>query len=64
MDDKHNLKNGEKLVVTDNGVRVSGATHMTVESAAQEAAAAKAKRKLTEGGGDGGSVKVKQQIFG
>lgn len=53
---------GEGLVVVRDGVRVSGASHATSESAAEEAAAQK--RRLNERDGDPSTVGVKQQING
>ncbi len=53
-------KNGEGLVVTENGQRVSGQVHATSESAQAEAAARK--KPLQEKAG--GEPVIRQQIFG
>jgi hypothetical protein len=57
-----NLKNGEKLVVTEDGVRVSGTVHSTTESAQAEAAARK--KPLQEAPGATPAVKIVQQLHG
>jgi len=54
-------KNGEKLVVTDGGVRVSGTVHETHEAAQSEID--QRKKPLQEAPGSG-TVGVKQQLFG
>lgn len=61
MNTPDTLKNGERLVVTEHGQRVSGQTHTTHESAAQEAAARK--KQIQEKAGGGSTVQVKQQLF-
>lgn len=56
-------KNGEGLVVTEGGRRVSGTVHTTNESASQEAASRK--KQLSERQGSAApAVEVKRQLFG
>lgn len=57
------LKNGERLVVTEQGQRVSSQTHLTAESAAQEAAARR-KQLQEQFGRPAPLVETKQQLFG
>lgn len=56
-------KNGEQLVVTEGGKRISGNVHATEQSALAEAAQAKAKKPVNETAGSP-AVAVKQQLFG
>ncbi len=57
------LKNGERLVVTEQGTRVSGQTHTTVESANKEATDRK-KQIQEKAGQPVPIVETKQQLFG
>lgn len=56
-------KNGEGLVVTEQGQRVSGTVHTTSETAQQEAAARR-KQLQEQSGGNVPLVETKQQLFG
>lgn len=57
------LKNGERLVVTEQGRRVSGQTHATAESAQKEVDARK-KQLQEKAGGQVPIVETKQQLYG
>ena len=56
-------KNGEGLVVTEQGQRVSGQVHATTESAQQEEATRK-KQLQEKSGAKAPIVETKQQLFG
>lgn len=64
MNTTNTLKNGERLVITENGQRVSGQTHATAESAQQEAAARKKQLQEKAGAGPEPLVETRQQLFG
>lgn len=54
-------KHGEGLVVTEKGIRVSGAVHQTESSAAQESAQRKKKQLHEKSGAP--APEIKQQLF-